>query len=354
MWKKVSGKKEYLLIGVVVLLFAFVSYLSLTSINMLRGNARVVNYAGIVRGATQRLVKKELHGYPDDALVARLDSIINELITGEGPNDLIVLHDETYLGYMSRVRQSWGELKTEIAAVREGKNNETLFEMSEAYFTLVDQTVSAAEAFSEKQVAQSTNWLIGVDTFFVLLILVGAFMFVRSAALKRRADQLGKIAYIDPLTQMPNRASCEREVAAYTQNPPEQNMAVFMFDMNNLKRVNDQLGHQGGDRIIADFARIIKTEGAEFGFVGRYGGDEFVAIFPNADDFIAEKYLTKLNEKIIAYNLLHVSELEKISFAVGYIIESCKKSPIEELINEADRRMYIRKRQMKENKDTPD
>ena len=332
-------------------LFALVSYLSLTSIHQMSGNARVVNYAGIVRGATQRLVKKELQGYPDDALILRLDSIIEELITGEGGNNLVALPDPVFQSNMAEVRQSWTALKEEIALVRSGANNQMLFDMSEKYFILVDRTVSSAESYSEEQVGRSTRWLMGVDGVFVMLLLIGGVALLRSSALQRRADALGKIAYVDPLTQMPNRASCERELDALTTAPPEKDVAVYMFDMNSLKRVNDLLGHQGGDRIIADFARILKTESEGFGFVGRYGGDEFVALFRDCDQQKAELYLTKVNEKCISYNLLHVREVEKISFAVGYVIGSPAKFPILDMINEADRKMYVRKRQMKENRE---
>lgn len=68
---------------------------SLSSIYQIRGNARVVNYTGIVRGATQRLVKMELHCQPDDALLLRLDSIINDLIKGGGQNPS-VSSDQSY------------------------------------------------------------------------------------------------------------------------------------------------------------------------------------------------------------------------------------------------------------------
>ena len=349
--KELWKKKEYIVLGIVVVLFGLVSYVSLSSIHQMRGNARVVNYAGIVRGATQRLVKKELQGYPDDALILRLDSIVDELISGEGKNNLVALPDEEFQGNMAEVRRSWMALKEEIAAVRAGKEDGTLFDMSEAYFALVDRTVSSAEAYSETQVSRSTGWLMGVDAAFVVLILMGGAGLLRSAALKRRADALGKIAYVDPLTQMPNRASCERELDTCAQGASAVEMAVYMFDMNNLKRVNDLLGHQGGDRIIADFARILKTESAGYGFVGRYGGDEFVALFPDCDQDRAERYLTQVNEKVIAYNLLHVHAVEKISFAVGYVIGSPAKFPIEDMVNEADRKMYVRKRQMKENKE---
>ncbi len=349
--KKLWKNKEYLLIAVVIVLFALMSFLSLTSINQMRGNARVVNYAGIVRGATQRLMKQELMGYPNDALIKRLDSIIGDLMHGGGSNNLVALEDSSFQSNMQQVQQMWQQLKAEVENVRAGGDKQPLFDLSEEYFELVDRTVSSAEAYSETQVSNSTQWMLGVDSVFVVLIVVGAIIFLRSASLKRRADALGKIAYVDILTQMPNRASCEREIDKYTKTPPEEPIAAFMFDMNNLKLVNDLLGHHGGDRIIADFARIIKTEGENFGFVGRYGGDEFIALFPACSQAKAEKYLAQVNEKTVAYNLLHVQMVEKISFAVGFVIESPQKMPVTDMINEADRKMYIRKRQMKENRE---
>ena len=51
-----------------------------------------------------------------------------------------------------------------------------------------------------------------------------------------------------------------------------------MFDLNNLKEVNDTLGHAAGDSMIANFAHILRKVVPEKDFVGRYGGDEFIAI----------------------------------------------------------------------------
>ena len=70
-----------LLLAAALLICALVS---IHSIHGLQGNARVINYAGVVRGATQRLVKQELKGQPNDVLIARLDGILTELATGEG------------------------------------------------------------------------------------------------------------------------------------------------------------------------------------------------------------------------------------------------------------------------------
>jgi diguanylate cyclase (GGDEF) domain len=349
--KKWNIQREYILMVIIIILFASVSFFSLSSIQQMQGNARVVNYVGIVRGATQRLVKNELQGHPNDTLISRLDSIISELITGEGPNDLVVLEDQTYLGNMHQVQEFWEDIKEAIRGVRSGESDYELYQLSEEYFELVDRTVSSAEAYSEKQVDNSTRILIMAIAVFVGSMIIGLVFIIRSITFKNKAIALEKTAYIDVLTQMPNRADCEQMIDKIEKTPPENDIAVLMFDMNNLKIANDLLGHAGGDKIIAGFARIIKTEAAEFGFVCRYGGDEFLAIFNNATESNVGQYLMRVNEKIVSYNLSHTNEIEKISFAVGYVIGNVNITSINNMINEADRSMYARKRQMKENRD---
>lgn len=51
-----------------------------------------------------------------------------------------------------------------------------------------------------------------------------------------------------------------------------------MFDLNNLKTANDTMGHSAGDRLIMDFARLLRSVIPDKDFVGRYGGDEFMAV----------------------------------------------------------------------------
>ena len=131
--------------------------LSLVSIHNLQGNARVINYTGVVRGATQRLVKEELKGRADDALIARLDGIMEELATGVGANRLIRLNDQAYQDLLASMEDQWQELKEEIMLVRQGKDSQTLFELSESFFQLADTTVTAAEQYTEQQVNRTSR-----------------------------------------------------------------------------------------------------------------------------------------------------------------------------------------------------
>jgi diguanylate cyclase (GGDEF)-like protein len=328
------------------MLFLITSIFSFVSIQQMRGNARVVNYTGIVRGATQKLVKEELMCYPDDALINRLDIIVAELITGEGPNNLIVLHDEVYLSQLMKLRQMWSGLKKLIKQVRGGNGREELYSASQDYFDLANEIVSLAEIYSEKQVRRSNIILFVVDSIFIGFIVFSLIYFIRSLAIKKRADALGKIAYVDPLTQIDNRASCELKIKSL-QTYSYGEVSALMFDMNNLKLVNDFLGHKGGDRIIMDFARILKNELPPDGFIGRYGGDEFLGFLMSGSEAEVESYLSRIKARIASYNTLYTSEIQKISFAAGFASGDPQSIPVDYLINEADKRMYANKHLMK-------
>ena len=141
---------------------------SLLSILSIQGNARVINYTGVVRGASQRLIKEELYGEPNDALISRLDQIIDELLTGKGNNRLVKMQDPDYQEAMGVLKDSWISMKEEIGNVRQGKSAQTLYQLSEAFFQEADLAVSRAEDYTEKQVNDT------VKIFCALFVLVAA------------------------------------------------------------------------------------------------------------------------------------------------------------------------------------
>ena len=361
--KKLQVKKGYLAVFLVIILFVIISVMSGSSIQLLQGNARVVNYVGIVRGATQKLIKEEIMGwclsqadssfmeisdwYPDNALIERLDSIVEELLTGVGPNNLVVLQDEAYLSNMRQVQAHWSVLKEQIGQVRGGADPKGLFESSQEYFDLVNATVFSAEIYTEAQVNRINIILRLLNGTFILLIVFGLGLYVRGLAVKRHADALGQIAYVDPLTHLNNRASCEQLIERLQKSPEAIELAVIMFDMNDLKLTNDFLGHQGGDRIIAAFAEALRITSGEGCFVGRYGGDEFLVVMEPGDEASAEHFLQGVQEQVDQYNEKQENSLEMIHYAAGYIIADVCKQDIEDIIHEADNRMYANKRKLK-------
>lgn len=123
----------------------------MVEIGNLKGTARVINYAGLVRGDTQRAVKLEITGTRNDELIAYLDDILSDLTSGDGHYELVKLKDAAYQERLDIQRAYWERLKAEVAAARQrGYENTQIVAMSETYFEMADETVSAAEHYSEK------------------------------------------------------------------------------------------------------------------------------------------------------------------------------------------------------------
>ncbi|MCH1983298.1 bifunctional diguanylate cyclase/phosphodiesterase [Ruminococcus sp. OA3] len=179
----------------ILLSLAFIcsGILAITSIYRLQGNARVINYAGVVRGATQRLIKQELLHRPNDDLIEQLDGIIAELMTGEGENNLIKLDSRDFQACMAAQREKWEDIKNEISDVRAGENSAHLFESSEEYFTLANDTVAAAEKYSERVVQQAAIGLLVLTVICVAAALITAWFTAaqnkRQLALKKAEDE---------------------------------------------------------------------------------------------------------------------------------------------------------------------
>jgi signal transduction histidine kinase/ActR/RegA family two-component response regulator len=162
--------------GLLLAAFVLLSMASLLSIQRLQGDARTINYAGIVRGATQRLIKQEMNAVENDELIGTLDGILTGLSAGGGEYQLTVLHSLEFQSDLSAMEKSWTRIKEEIYQVRGGADTGTLYELSESYFSLTNQAVSAAEAYSEQKVLSSTRWISLLNGVFVLVaVLFGIY-----------------------------------------------------------------------------------------------------------------------------------------------------------------------------------
>lgn len=157
----------------IILCFALIltAFMSLDLIDDLQGNARVINYIGIVRGATQRLVKKELNHEPDDALIERLDSILAGLSNGSKELHLIKLDCGEFQALLSEMKKDWEDIKTQIYSCRNGSSSQLLYELSEEYFVLADNTVFTAEQYTERIVQNTRKSLMVVNAIFIFMAL---------------------------------------------------------------------------------------------------------------------------------------------------------------------------------------
>ena len=166
--KKASQAVRLLMMALTaVLIFFFINVMLLVS--DIQGTARVVNYAGLVRGTTQRIVKLEDAGQPQDDLLKAVDSYISGLRYGSDDLNLVRLDDDEYQAKMTELASYFDKLRTEIARVREvGYENTDIIAMSEEFFGICDDATRLAEDYSQEK-ATALNRLEGL----VIIDIVG-------------------------------------------------------------------------------------------------------------------------------------------------------------------------------------
>ncbi len=105
-----------------------------------------------------------------------------------------------------------------------------------------------------------------------------------------------KFAEIDSLTGLLNRRAFIRTLIEEINyaNKNSQRLSLMMIDLDGFKSLNDREGHQAGDLILQEFALLLRSNLRKVDIVGRYGGDEFVAILPRTDKYEAKKVAEKI------------------------------------------------------------
>ncbi len=303
-----------------VLIFFFINVMVLVS--DIQGTARVVNYAGLVRGTTQRIVKLEDAGQPQDDLLKAVDSYINGLRYGSDDLNLVRLDDDEYQAKMTELAGYFDELRTEIARVREvGYENTDIIAMSEEFFGICDDATRLAEDYSQEK-ATALNRLEGL-VIIDIVGLVATFAVelaraVRTAALNR---ELQNKVYLDEATGAAQQEQMRGNLGA-GKHPvsAEAPVAVCVFDLNNLHTVNNTFGHEKGDEYIRAFAQQLGWVSSETCFVGRDGGDEFIAVLRDTDRAAVESCLARVRANVNEYSEAHPDM--PISYAVGYALSS--------------------------------
>ena len=173
--KQTEQHAASLLQQILIFVLIFLVIFMMVQIQNLHGTAHVVNYAGLVRGATQREVKLEITGTADDMQIEYLDKILSSLKYEDGNYNLVSLKDPAYQQCLDNQIEYWELLKEEIYTVREkGYENTNVVSMSETYFEYADETVTAAEQYSEKIAARIrlTEIISALDILLLIFLIV--------------------------------------------------------------------------------------------------------------------------------------------------------------------------------------
>ena len=159
-----------------------------------------------------------------------------------------------------------------------------------------------------------------------------------------------RLAFVDELTGVYNRTAFKQDLNNCLTSETGENKilptVLFMFDLNDLKKCNDNFGHEYGDRYIRMISDGIRKSFEGDGKLYRIGGDEFCVIMPFTDEAAIEDKLRLIDE--------YVAEKRKedfvvlVSVAAGYAVyDPALDTTLEDTMRRADDMMYQNKQEQK-------
>lgn len=177
-------------------------------------------------------------------------------------------------------------------------------------------------------------WIVLLASFIFLLI-----DFNLIASIKLNYHNLYDVAYSDQLSGIPNRFSCDTVIEKYYDTKLPEDLTCIMIDLTNLPEVNSLYDHTTGNKLLKDFSSILSSASLSLCFVGRNGGNKFLAIFEHGDQTKIDTFLARIADRVKQHN--RSSESIAIEYHTGIAMNSKEHmDQITNLIALANKRIY--------------
>jgi len=167
----------------------------------------------------------------------------------------------------------------------------------------------------------------------------------RIERLKAELELVNKLVREDQLTGALNRRGLDdallRESARADRS--RASLCIALLDLDNFKRVNDSYGHQAGDAVLVHLVSMVKETIRSNDLIGRYGGEEFMLILPDALIDEAVSVMVRLQRSLEARPLVFGNVQLDFTFSAGIALRRPGDSEVT-LINQADQALYEAKR----------
>jgi diguanylate cyclase (GGDEF)-like protein len=185
--------------------------------------------------------------------------------------------------------------------------------------------------------SRTLSWLalLGLAIAGLVIILIGAWLARSRDRLTQLAAELERLARIDSLTGVSNRRDLEDRLAAGASAARRGGtaMSILLVDIDHFKLINDTHGHNAGDAVLAEVAQALRDALRVEDTVGRWGGEEFLAILPSTSLDAAVRAGERLRTSVAA-----ASCEPHVTVTVG--VAELDDETVDELIGRADAALY--------------
>lgn len=166
-------------------------------------------------------------------------------------------------------------------------------------------------------------------------VVGGVVTFVDITERKQREERIRYLSYHDSLTGLYNRRRFDEERKALDV-PDNLPLSIIFVDLNGLKLTNDIFGHDAGDELIKQTAKILQQSCRGRDVLARIGGDEFVMLLPNTDAATARQMLLQLRERFAVASI----EMIDCGVSLGFDVKTHPDQPLTEVMANANSAMY--------------
>jgi diguanylate cyclase (GGDEF)-like protein/PAS domain S-box-containing protein len=165
-------------------------------------------------------------------------------------------------------------------------------------------------------------------------------------ASEAQAERVRSLAIRDELTCLHNRRGFLELARQHLRlaERAKRSAVLFFFDLDGMKPINDELGHEEGDHALREIADVLRNTFRGSDILGRLGGDEFVALLPDADASQVALFVSRVQAEITKRNALPDRKYALSVSIGGCTFDPGQPEPIEELLVKADALMYEQKR----------
>jgi diguanylate cyclase (GGDEF)-like protein len=176
------------------------------------------------------------------------------------------------------------------------------------------------------------------SAFYIAVLYLVARIKERYFLQRTVADNMSKLAMIDPLTQVDNRRLLTQLLQEEVSRTKRQNLplSVILFDLDWFKKINDTYGHNTGDKILQEVAQLLRQNIRTSDPFGRWGGDEFLCLAINSDGEQAVELAKRLRDSLQRH---HFSLAKRVTASFGVTTYQDGDTP-ETLIRRADLGLY--------------
>ncbi len=186
--------------------------------------------------------------------------------------------------------------------------------------------------------------------------VIGSLITIRNVSaeseLQKKYDEKKKDSVTDGLTRLYNKVYTETVFSRMLKSSLREHMplSIVMCDIDHFKQVNDKFGHQAGDYVLSLVAQMLKGESRETDVIGRFGGEEFMAVLYNTDQAGAKIFCERFRKRVETTQVMFESKPIPVTISMGTATSKEPWTPVinlekysKEMVTNADTALYLAK-----------